>query len=116
MKIHEIAKHFGLASTAKLAEMFDLDAKVLRDYVSGRRGTHSRFITDLVRDAGLLYEAVIFPDSFDDVHTGENPDHQNYWLNLAIESLREAEKRGLDKAVANEIVQKIYEVGNDLAT
>jgi transcriptional regulator with XRE-family HTH domain len=106
MQIYDIPAHLGITAT-NLADLMGVSRQVLNDYTSGRRGKPSAFVAELLDVANLNREEVIFPDVFDHP-SGENRDEPQYWLNVAIEALREAGKRGVD---CSGIAEQLLAVG-----
>lgn len=106
MQIYDIPAHLGVTAT-HLADLMGVSRQVLNDYTSGRRGKPSAFVAELLAVASLNREEVIFPDVFDHPD-GENRDKPHYWLNVAIEALLEAGKRGVD---CSGIAKKLLVVG-----
>lgn len=92
MKLSDITAHLGITA-AHLADLMGVSKQALNNYTSGRKGKPSRFIADLLAVANLNREEIIFPDRFDHPD-GERRHHPAYWLNIALEALREAERRG----------------------
>lgn len=89
-----------------LADQLQVSRQAMSKYLNGERGTPSKFITELLAITDLQIEQVVFPNSIDHPD-GENEDCPAYWANIAIEALREAQKRGLtcQEIIAN-IVQE----------
>lgn len=102
MKLKDIPSHLNI-SAAQLAALMNVSRQALNNYTSGRKGKASKFLIELLAVANLNQVEIIFPDVFDHP-SGENSEHPAYWANVAIEALREAEKRGLQ---VNEIAQSI---------
>ena len=94
MQIKDIPDHLGITKT-QLAEMLGVSRQNLNQYMSGDRGKPNKFLANLISVCGLNVEQVVFADRFDNVFA-ENPESPAYWLNLALEALNEAEKRGAD--------------------
>ena len=94
MQLSDIPAHLGI-SAQHLADLMGTTRQSLNNYTSGRKGKPSKFIGELLAVANLNRVEIIFPDVFDHPD-GENPDCAAYWANVAIEALREAEKRGLE--------------------
>lgn len=112
MKIQDIPAFMG-RSAASLAADLEIKKQALFSYTSGQRGKPSKFLADLLTFCNLNREEVIFPDRFDHPD-GETPTHAAYWLNIAIEALREAEKRGA--TIPAEISDGIHAIGRDMLT
>jgi len=109
MKIQDIPTYFG-HSQKMLAEMMGKDLSLLNKYFTGKKGIESKVKRDLANACDLQLEEVFFPDCFD--HP-EGEDHKNaaYWLNLALEGLREAKNKG---AETNDIEKIILAYGETL--
>ncbi len=97
MQISDIPAHLGVTAS-HLADLMEVSRANLNDYTSGRRGKPSKFVKELLDVANLSMEQVVFPDHFDHPD-GENREKPHYWLNVAIEALREAGERGLDCSI-----------------
>lgn len=93
MQISDIPAHLGITATS-LADLMETSKQNLQQYISGARGKPSKFLTHLLDVANLQRVEIVFPDVFDHP-AGENPEAPEYWLNIALEALREAEKRGM---------------------
>lgn len=109
MKINDIAAHLGITKTA-LADLMEVSKQTLNDYISGRRNSQSKFISQLCAVAGLNREEILFPDVFDSVEH-EHDGHPAYWINLAIEALKQAEQRG---ANVDAEMKRLYRKGQVL--
>jgi len=97
MQLSDITTHLGI-SAQHLADLMGVSRQALNNYTSGRKGKPSKFVGELLAVANLNQAEIIFPDVFDHPD-GENPDWAAYWANIAIEALREAEKRGMQVEV-----------------
>ena len=107
MKLSDITTHLGV-SAQQLADLMGVSRQALNNYTSGRKGKPSKFIGELLAVANLNQQEIIFPDVFD--HPGgENPEYPAYWLNVALEALLEAQRRGLD---TQDISSQILLAGN----
>lgn len=95
-------------SAQYLADLMNVSRQSLNNYTSGRKGKPSKFITQLLAVANLNQEEIIFPDVFDHPD-GETPDKPAYWANIAIEALREAEKRGIETSAIIAEIKKTVE-------
>lgn len=102
MKIQDIPAFMG-RSAAALAADFGIPKQTLGQYLNGQRGKLSKLIADLLTYCNLNREEVIFPDRFDHPD-GENPESPAYWMNIALEALEQAEKRGAEVKYAAEII------------
>lgn len=109
MILSEIPAHFG-CSAASLADRLSMSRQALNPYLLGKRGTPSMVVLDLLAVTGLNREEIIFPDRFDHPD-GENRDTPAYWLNIALESLAEAAKRGADVEATARLIREIGEAG-----
>lgn len=105
MKIQDIPAFMG-RSAASLAADFGIPKQTIGQYLNGQRGKPSKLISDLLKFCGLNREEIIFPDRFDHPD-GENPNSPAYWMNVALEALHEATKRGLLEPDANRIAESI---------
>lgn len=105
MKLHDIPARMD-RSAAALAADLQISPQGLGQYLNGHRGKPSKFIRHLLVFCNLNREEVIFPDRFDHPD-GENPECPAYWLNVALEALHEAEKRGLDPDKCKNIADAI---------
>ena len=94
MKISDIPAHLGITAR-HLAELMGVSPQALNNYTSGRKGRPSEFVRHLLDVANLNREEIIFPDRFDHPD-GENPESPAYWMNIALEALLQAEKRGAE--------------------
>lgn len=94
MQPKDITTHLAINQT-QLAEIMGVTRQVISQYLNGDRGRPNKFVSGMVSEAGLLIEQVVFYDRFDNAYS-ENPESPAYWLNLALEALNEAEKRGAD--------------------
>lgn len=101
MQISDIPAHLGV-SAKHLADLMGKGRQALNNYTSGRKGKPSKFVSDLLAVANLNREEIIFPNVFDHPD-GDNPAHPDYWLSIAAEAVREAEKRGLPADQAESI-------------
>lgn len=106
MKIQDIPEFMG-RSASDLAADFGIPKQTLSQYLNGQRGKVSKLISNLLIFCNLNQEQIIFPDRFDHPN-GENPEHQAYWANIAIEAIRKAEKQGMNQHDANKVVNEIY--------
>ena len=93
MRLSAITNHLGITAQ-HLADLMGTSRQALNNYTSGRKGKPSKFVAELLAVANLNREEIIFPDRFDHPN-GETPTHPAYWLNVALEALEEANKRGL---------------------
>ena len=109
MQISDIPAHLGV-SAQHLAALMGKSRMALNNYTSGRKGKTSKFIIELLAVANLNREEIVFPNVWDHPD-GENPDHPAYWLALAAEAVREAEKRGLPASQAESIRTLITKAG-----
>lgn len=109
MKLSEIAAHLGITA-AHLADLMGVSKQSLNSYTSGRKGVASKFVSDLCAVANVNREEIFFPDRFDHP-AGENPEHPAYWVNIALEALTQAKKRGMD---TSEIQTVIYDSANQM--
>lgn len=101
MNLSDIPAALGITRAA-LARHTGQTPQNLAKYLDGERLSPSKPVARILEFSGLNMEAVIFGDSF--AHPdGENRDHPAYWVNLAIEALGEAKKRGLPEKSAAEI-------------
>jgi hypothetical protein len=98
MKLKKIPSFIG-RSSAGLARDFGIPKQTLGQYLNGQRGKPSRLIAELLIFCNLNREDIIFPNRFDHPD-GENPEHPAYWMNIALEALHEATKRGLPEQEA----------------
>ena len=104
MQLSDIPAHLGI-SAQHLADLMSATRQALNNYTSGRKGKPSKFIGELLAVANLNRAEIIFPDVFDHPY-GENHNHPAYWANVALEALREAEKRGMQvKAICEAIAE-----------
>lgn len=106
MTIKEIPEFMGLSQKA-LAAHLQVSSQALGQYMNGQRGAESKFVRELLTVTNLQGEYIVFPDSFDHPD-GENCDHPAYFLNIAIESLREAQKRGVK---TDSIILELLQLG-----
>ena len=105
MKIQDIPTFMG-RSAAALGADFGIPKQTLGQYLNGQRGKLSKLITDLLTFCNLNQEGIIFPDRF--VHPdGERPERPAYWMNIALEAIHEATKRGLPEQEAEKIAESI---------
>ncbi len=98
-------------SASSLAEQLGINRQSLNPYLLGKRGTPSKVVNDLLVVTGLNREEIFFPDRFDHPD-GEDRTQPAYWLNIALEALSEAAKRGADVEHAAHVVR---EIGGELA-
>ena len=111
MQLSEIPAHLGI-SAQRLADLMGTARQSLNNYTSGRKGKPSKFVGDLLAVANLNRVEIVFPDVFD--HSdGEKSESPVYWLNVAIECLSEANKRGAD---TEKHTQLLYKLGESLLT
>lgn len=104
MTLQDIPAHLG-RSAAALARELGMQPQSLNSYLNGARGKRSKFLEKLLRAAKLQSEEVIFRNVIASPK-GEDREHAAYWLNVALEALREAEARGAD---VHNIAAKIHE-------
>jgi len=105
MKIQDIPGFMG-RSAAALAADFGIPKQTIGQYMNGQRGKPSKLVSDLLVFCGLNREEIIFPDRLDHPD-GENPESPAYWMNVAIEAIHEATKRGLPEQDADRISESI---------
>lgn len=108
MKIQEIPDFMGRSAT-DLSSDFGIPKQTLWQYLNGQRGKPSKLICRLLIFCNLNREEIIFPDYFQHP-SGEDEKHAAYWANIAIECLKEANKRGLPEKEMNQIIDKIFDV------
>jgi transcriptional regulator with XRE-family HTH domain len=105
MQLSDITTYMGI-SAQHLADLMGVSRQAINNYTRGRKGKPSKFVGDLLVVANLNREEMIFPDRFDHPD-GENPEHPAYWMNIAIEAVHEATKRGLSEQEADRIAESI---------
>lgn len=108
MQLSDITTYLSV-SAQHLADLMGTTRQALNNYTSGRKGKPSKFITELLAVANLNREEIIFPDRFDHPD-GENREHPAYWANIAVEAIRQAEKKGMDTHEADKLVLQIFSV------
>ena len=108
MQLSDITTYLGI-SAQHLAELMGTTRQALNNYTSGRKGKPSKFISEILAVANLNREEIIFPDRFDHPN-GENPERSEYWMNIALEAIHEATKRGLPEQEAEKIANIIRQV------
>lgn len=105
MNLSDIHTHLGITKAA-LAELIGFSPQNLAKYLTGEKPGGSKVIRRILDVSGLSSETVYFGDSFSHPD-GENRDHPAYWVNLAIEALDEAKKRGLPRSAADHACKMI---------
>lgn len=105
MQLSDIPAHLGI-SAQHLADLMGVTRQALNNYTSGRKGKPSKFVSELLAVANLNRVEIIFQDRFDHPD-GENPDQPAYWMNVALEVIHEATKRGLPEQEAEKIANII---------
>lgn len=109
MKIHEIPDRLGI-TPGEMVEASGVSTtgkprikQTLPQYMNGSKDKESSFIRAVADGLGIGYERLFFCDyyRFQNDGAGLNPDNPEYWINLAIEAVIQAEARGLrpEKAV-----------------
>lgn len=102
MKFKDIPAHLGI-SQSHLAELCCVKPQSLTPYSEGRRRKSSSLIDNVCAVANVIREEIFFPDVFDHPH-GENPNRPEYWANIAIEALKQADILGADTDAIKESI------------
>ena len=92
MRIQDVAEYIGKPKSG-LADLMGVTPQGLNSYLNGSRNSASKFIIEACAVAGLNREEILFPDVFDSVEH-EHDGHPAYWINLAIEALKQSKQRG----------------------
>jgi len=114
MKLKDIPAYMGITA-AHLAEICGVSPQAFNNYTSGRRGKKSDFVSTVLEVANLNQEQIIFPDVFDHP-AGEDETHAAYWVNIAIEALKQAKLLAHDPDdidSIDEVTKKLFTIINE---